>query len=181
MKQSKDLSESQLVITVPSPYGIKIAHKVKARTTLGVLTTLIAQSQQNLILVAPFMQIGEGLNKEPLAGALIEALKRGVIVDLASTGAGLDSLDRDKLRSAAKKYIRFFQPVTNFENATRLGVHAKFCVADTIHAYIGSANLTKPGLEEHFEMGVLVHGNFAAQVSILWKYLVEKEFFAEII
>lgn len=180
MKIFKGAAEPQLVITVPSPHNIKVAHDVKARTTLGVLTTLISEAERNLVLAAPFMQIGEGLNKDPLAGALREALKRGVMVDLASTSLGLDSLDRDSLRSFAKRYIRFFQPVTNFENAVKLGVHAKFCVADAKHAYIGSANLTKPGLEEHFEMGVLVHGDIAAQVSTLWDYLVEKEFFIEV-
>ncbi len=69
-------------------------------------------------------------------------------------GTELDSLDRDGLRSIAKSYIRFFQPSANFENSAKLGIHAKFCVVDANHAYIGSANLTKPGLEEHFEMGI---------------------------
>lgn len=180
MKSSKEAPEPQLVITTPTPQNLKIAHEVKARTTLGVLTTLIAQAERDLVLVAPFMQIGEGLSKEPLAGALISALKRGVMVSLASTRAGLDSLDRNMLRRTAKSYIRFFQPVANYDNATKLGMHAKFCVADSKHAYIGSANLTKPGLEEHFEMGVLVHGNVAAQVNTLWQYLIEKEFFIEL-
>src|SRR6266576_7266667 len=104
MKSHREAPEPQLVITAPTPHGIKIAHEVKARTTLGVLTTLIAQAEHNLILVAPFMQIGEGLSREPLAGALISALQRGVIVDLASTRVGLDSLDRDMLRGTAKSY-----------------------------------------------------------------------------
>lgn len=181
MRSYGEQSNPQLVITVPNPEAIKIAHEIKARTTLGVLTTLIAQAKRSLVLVAPFMQIGEGLSKEPLAGSLESALKRGVTVDLASTNAGLDSLDRDKLRSLAKKYIRFFQPVANYENAAKLGMHAKFCVADAKHAYIGSANLTRPGLEEHFEMGVLVQGNIAVQVDALWHYLIEKQFFIEIL
>jgi phosphatidylserine/phosphatidylglycerophosphate/cardiolipin synthase-like enzyme len=127
------------------------------------------------------MQASEGLSKEPLAGALVGALQRGVVVDLASTGSSLDSLDRDRLRNMATKYIRFFQPVANYENAAKLGMHAKFCVADAKRAYIGSANLTKPGLEEHFEMGILVQGVPATQVDALWRYLIEKEFFVEIV
>jgi len=145
-----------------------------------VLTTLIAQAQQALVLAAPFLQEREGLNRDPLDGALIGALKRGVVVDLASTAAGLDLLDRDKLRAAATGYIRFFQPSANYERPDRLGVHAKFCVADARHAYIGSANFTKRGLSEHLEMGVLVHGTIAKQVVALWRYLVEKEFFIEV-
>ncbi len=172
--------EVQIVITMPGSDGMRIAHQIGARTTLGVLTTLIAQAQHSLVLAAPFMQPGEGLNQEPLAGALITALKRGVIVDFASTGLGLDTLDRIKLHTAAKGYIRYFQPAANLEDAAKLGLHAKFCVVDAKRAYIGSANLTKPGLQDHFEMGVLVQGPAAAQVDELWRYLVEKGFFIEV-
>jgi phosphatidylserine/phosphatidylglycerophosphate/cardiolipin synthase-like enzyme len=176
----KSLPDIQLVITAPDPDGSQIAHDVKARTTLGVLTTLIAQAQKTIVLAAPFFQQDEGLSQEPLAGALITALKRGVIVDFASTRAGLDTLDREMLRGIASGYIRFFQPSTNYEDASKLGLHAKFCVADKSRAYIGSANLTKPGLHHHFEMGVLVKGEVARQTSTLWEYLVDKQFFIEV-
>src|SRR5690349_4028838 len=96
----------QIVITVPGTDGMRIAHELGTRTTLGVLTTLIAQAEHTLVLAAPFMQAGEGLNQEPLAGALMTALKRGVIVDFASTGLGLNTLDRNKLHNVAKGYIR---------------------------------------------------------------------------
>jgi phosphatidylserine/phosphatidylglycerophosphate/cardiolipin synthase-like enzyme len=177
----KHVSDTQLVITVPDPDGSQIAHDVKARTTLGVLTTLIAQSQKTLVLAAPFFQQNEGLNQEPLAGALIGALKRGVIVDFASTKAGLDTLDREMLRSLTSSYIRFFQSTINYEDASKLGLHAKFCIADNSLAYIGSANLTKPGLYQHFEMGVLVKGDVAQQTGKLWEYLIDKQFFVEVI
>lgn len=176
----KSASDIQLVITAPDSDNSQIAHDVQARTTLGVLTTLIAQAQKTILLAAPYFQQNEGLNQEPLAGALISALKRGVLVDFASTRAGLDTLDREMLRSVATGYIRFFQPVTNYEDANKLGLHAKFCVADKIRAYIGSANLTKPGLYQHFEMGVLVKGEVAHQTSILWEYLLDKQFFLEV-
>lgn len=180
MKLPLGTSNVQLVITAPEPDGIRIAHEVGARTTLGVLTTLIAQAKHTIVLAAPFMQPREGLSKDPLASALASALKRGVIVDLASTRDSLDTLDRDKLRNIAKKYIRFFQPSANYQDATKLGLHAKFCVVDAQYAYIGSANLTQPGLQQHFEMGVLVRGNIAAQIEELWHYLVEKGFFVEV-
>ncbi len=175
-----DQSDVQIVITVPGSNGLRIAHEVGTRTTLGVLTTLIAQAEHSLVLAAPFMQTGEGLNQEPLAGALLTALSKGVAIDLASTGAGLDTLDKVRLRNAAKRRVRFFQPASNVDDATKLGMHAKFCVADANRAYVGSANLTKPGLQEHFEMGVLVQGSAAAQVDELWRYLVDREFFVEI-
>lgn len=180
MNLQREQPNIQLVISAPASDVARIAHDVGARTTLGVLTTLIAQAESYLVLAAPFMQPDEGLNQEPLQGALVTALKRGVIVDFASTRISLDTLNRDKLRSIAKRYIRFFQPAANYEDANRLGLHAKFCVADAKRAYIGSANLTKPGLQEHFEMGVLVEGDAALQIDALWKYLVDTGFFVEI-
>lgn len=180
MKFPLELSNVQLVITVAEPDGIRIAHEVGARTTLGVLTTLVAQAERSLILAAPFIQAGAALNQEPLASALVSALQRGVTVDIASTRESLDTLDRPRLCSQAKTYIRFFQPVLNYEDATKLGLHAKFCVADAQRAYVGSANLTKPGLQQHFEMGVLVEGGIASQIEKLWRYLIENGFFIEV-
>jgi phosphatidylserine/phosphatidylglycerophosphate/cardiolipin synthase-like enzyme len=180
MKPKSEQPNIQLVISAPVTELGRIAHDVGVRTTLGVLTTLIAQAEDHLVLAAPFMQPGEGLNQEPLMGALAAALKRGVIVDFASTRISLDTLNREKLRKVAKRYIRFFQPAANYDDANKLGLHAKFCVADGQRAYIGSANLTKPGLQEHFEMGVLVQGDAALQVNVLWRYLIDRGFFVEV-
>jgi phosphatidylserine/phosphatidylglycerophosphate/cardiolipin synthase-like enzyme len=180
VKPQREAQNIQLVISAPISDISKIAHDIGVRTTLGVLTTLIAQAEDHLILAAPFMQSDEGLNQEPLMGALIAALQRGVVIDFASTRTSLDTLDRDKLRVVAKRYIRFYQPTANFNDTSKLGLHAKFCVADGKRAYIGSANLTKPGLQEHFEMGVLVQGDTAFQVDVLWRYLVDRGFFVEI-
>jgi phosphatidylserine/phosphatidylglycerophosphate/cardiolipin synthase-like enzyme len=48
------------------------------------LVTLIAQSKKHLIIASPFVQADEALGKEPLDGALREALRRGVGVEIAS-------------------------------------------------------------------------------------------------
>ncbi|MCG9129342.1 hypothetical protein JT359_17275 [Candidatus Poribacteria bacterium] len=57
-----------------------------------------------------------------------------------------------------------------------MGSHAKFCIADETSAYVGSANLTGPGLNENLEMGFLVNGKYAKQVSDFWNFMVEKRF-----
>jgi phosphatidylserine/phosphatidylglycerophosphate/cardiolipin synthase-like enzyme len=62
----------------------------------------------------------------------------------------------------------------------RLGSHAKFCVADGRRAYVGSANLTGPGLSEHLEIGLLVHGKVAKQIEELWLYSVEIGMFVKV-
>jgi phosphatidylserine/phosphatidylglycerophosphate/cardiolipin synthase-like enzyme len=60
--------------------------------------------------------------------------------------------------------LRLCCPAANIADEERLGSHAKFCVADGQIAYIGSTNLTGPGLSEHFEMGLLVQGSVAKQI-----------------
>ena len=47
------------------------------------------------------------------------------------------------------------------------------------HAYVGSANLTMPGLNEHFEIGLLVHGEVARQIWGFWKLLMDRELLVE--
>jgi phosphatidylserine/phosphatidylglycerophosphate/cardiolipin synthase-like enzyme len=54
--------------------------------------------------------------------------------------------------------LTLFRPAANVIDEERLGSHAKFCVADGESAYVGSANLTGPGLAGQLEMGLLVHG-----------------------
>lgn len=61
-----------------------------------------------------------------------------------------------------------------------LGSHAKILIADGQHAYIGSANLTHPGLVGNLEMGVLVHGNIAVQAASFLEYLMDIEFLVQI-
>ena len=58
--------------------------------------------------------------------------------------------------------------------------HAKFCVSDGVAAYIGSANLTGPGLAGHIELGVLVRGPVARQVEELWLLCNQLGLFVEV-
>lgn len=173
-------SNIEFVVTIPEPYGAELAYKGRARTTLGVITQLIAQAQQQLVIAAPFIQPHESLESGPLAEALRAALRRGVNVDLVSTGSSLEALALDDLRREARGRLRLFQPRVNVEDERRLGLHAKFCLADERHAYIGSANLTLPGLSENLEMGLLIHGEVAQQIAEFWRLLLDKEFFIEI-
>jgi phosphatidylserine/phosphatidylglycerophosphate/cardiolipin synthase-like enzyme len=167
----------QLVITVPEPYGAALAHRMKCRMTLGVLTQLLAQAKRYVVIGAPFMQAGYGLSSGTLADALSAALQRGVNVDIVGTGQGLQTLNTEVLRQNAQGHLRLFQPKQNLEDSQRLGSHAKFCVADGTSAYVGSANLTGPGLNRHLEMGLLVQGEVAQQIEDFWIYALEIELF----
>lgn len=171
---------AEFVITVPEPYRAELAYRAHPRLTLGVLTQLIAAAKQSVVIAAPFIQLHGGLASGPLGNALHAALQRGVMIDIVSTGSSLQGLAVSDLRRIASKRLRCFQPRPNVEDERYLGSHAKFCIADRQHAYIGSANLTSPGLTENLEMGVLVHGELALHVAEFWEFLLRTGFFVEI-
>lgn len=166
----------ELVITIPEPFGVELAYNTRTRTTLGVLTQLIAGAHQKIVLAAPFIQPERSLMAGPLAEALQAALLRDVQIDIVSTGQSLQLLRRVDWLNSSHQNVRFFQPKTNIKQEQRLGSHAKFCIADEASAYVGSANLTGPGLSEHLEMGFLVDGKHAKQVADFWHFLVDKGF-----
>jgi phosphatidylserine/phosphatidylglycerophosphate/cardiolipin synthase-like enzyme len=168
------------VITAPEPYGAELAYRMRCRTTLGVLIQLLAHAQQTVIIAAPFFQAGHGISEGPLADALRQALRRGVNVDILSTGQSLEALDRTHLIDGARGRLRLFRPHANVLDAERLGSHAKFCLADGRAAYVGSANLTSPGLYAQFEMGLLVQGSTSRQISHFWAYCIEAGLFVTV-
>lgn len=170
----------ELVITAPEPYGLTLAYTTGCRTTIGVLTMLMAQAQRSVIIAAPFMQEGHGLSDGPLAYALRAALQRGINVNVISTKQGLQTLDALYSQQNMLGKLRLYQHRANVEDEHRLGSHAKFCIADGEQAYVGSANLTGPGLSEHFEMGLLVRGEIAQQIEEFWLYSVEIGLFVPI-
>lgn len=180
MASRQPKTQVEIVVTVPEPFGADLSSRVGVRTTLGVLTELLASAREHVVVAAPFIQGAEGLYAGPLGMALIGALKRGVRVDLVSTGASLAGLDLHTLREIAGTRFRTFQPRENVEDPRVLGSHAKFCLCDTEHAYIGSANLTHRGITGHLEIGALLHGKPAQQISTLVRELLESGYLREI-
>jgi len=170
----------ELVITAPEPYGAVLAHYTRCRMTLGVLVQMVAQAQRHIIIASPFLQPGQGLSGGVLADTLHNALRRGVDVDIVSTGQSLQVLNVVQMRQDARGIIRLFQPQANIAHPQRLGSHAKFCVADGEQGYVGSANFTGPGLSEHFEMGLLVRGDVARQIEDFWMYSIQIGLFVPI-
>ncbi len=162
----RDSRDVELVVTVPDALGGEIAREFSLRTTLGVLTELIASAKQHVVMGAPFIQGAEGLLAEPLATALRSALERGVRIDIVSTGASLEGLALAEFQRVRGARLRTFQPRGNADNARLLGSHAKFCMADGQLAYVGSANFTHRGLGGQLEIGVLLPGPAARQ---LWR------------
>lgn len=169
MARDRDDRQVEVVVTVPEPFAAELTARFGLRTTLGVLTELLASAERHVIVGSPFIQGDEGLQAGPLGTALAAALKRGVRVDLISTGVSLAGLDLGSLKALAGPRLRTYQPRRNVDDPRALGSHAKFCLADGHHGYVGSANLTQKGITGHLEMGVLLHGASAGQV---WRFVL---------
>jgi phosphatidylserine/phosphatidylglycerophosphate/cardiolipin synthase-like enzyme len=171
--------EPELVITGPGEFGPVLAYHTGGRTTIGVLTQLFAEATAEVVLSAPFIQSGFGLMGGPLRTAVGAALARGVNVSIVTTADGLSQLSDAEFKLDAKGRLRLFRPLENLRDERRLGSHAKFCIADARMAYVGSANLTGPGLSGHVELGLLVTGTIAAKIWSFWEYCVEIGLFVE--
>jgi phosphatidylserine/phosphatidylglycerophosphate/cardiolipin synthase-like enzyme len=124
-----------------------------------------------------------------LADAITAALGRQICIDIMTTRSNLELSVFHELARAYRRQIRLFHPAFPFAEISELGSHAKFCISDEEAAYIGSANLTasalggadaaSPHSRQHFEMGVLVRGQVAAQLYQFWAYTVRYGIFVE--
>ena len=168
----------EVVITAPERYAAALALRARVRLTLGALTQLIADSKQYILLSFPYIQENDSVGT-PIYHALRSALKRGVDVDIVSTLVGLRTIAKKGLQKGAKGRLRFYRPRANVQNESRLGSHAKFCVCDGMHAYVGSANLTVPGLSNNIEIGVLLHGEPTHQIESFWELTFEEGLWLE--
>ena len=171
-EQRETFSEVEMVITAPESYAASLALRSRARMTLGALTQMISRASHKVLLTAPYIQEGD-LVGAPLYLALESALEKGIDVDVISTLSGVEVI-RERIGKNSKGRLRYFRPQPNVDDERRIGSHAKVCVCDNLHAYVGSANLTIPGLSENLEMGLLVHGKIARQISEFWALMIDQ-------
>ena len=158
--------EVEFVITVPEDISTEICIKTNARQTVSVLIEIFVKAKTYVVISSPFLQDFAIVNKN-LETAILAAISRGVQLRIISTENSLDDLDLKRFGRGIKVY----QPVDNVEDSKVLGSHAKFCLADGAIVYLGSANITQPGLGKHIEMGVFAGKGLASKVEKLWDYL----------
>lgn len=185
---SDAVSQFDLVITAPAPFAEELAYAVRARSTLGVLIELLAAAERRIIFAAPFVQTEAVLELGVLGSAILAALDRGVYVDILSTH---ENLRLPVVQAYARKHpekVTLYYPAFPMSDCSQLGSHAKFCIQDDQAAYVGSANLTAPGLggsaqktRYHFEMGLLVRGAPATQLAAFWVYALRFGVFAKLV
>jgi phosphatidylserine/phosphatidylglycerophosphate/cardiolipin synthase-like enzyme len=149
--------------STPLPDGLR-------RTTGETLVQLVVQANRTLRLAAPFIdRPGLGFIGDALAAATTRGVSLEIMLPTRSTHAD-DAIDelRETIRSSGTiasfrlSRLRFDAP----------WAHLKVLTADSLAAYIGSANVTGAGIAGHnLELGVLVRGATVAVVeSILDMY-----------
>lgn len=170
----RDQDKPSLVITLPQSIGLDFAYQTRARTTLGVLIQLFSEAKERVIIAAPFISLNKNnLFNNELTGIINSALERGVEIDVLSTGASLNKHEWIIDTRTIRGNFNLYRPSDNINDESKLGSHAKFCIMDGISAYIGSANLTGPGLSSQLEIGLLVQGDVAQQLQEFWDYSIE--------
>lgn len=168
---------TELVITAPEPHAAALTYATRCRSTFGVLVQLFADATHHVVIASPFMQSAAVAGTGALALAVQSALERGIRLDILSTQKNLSDARLRVMVEAHAANVRLFVPWFPGFDASPLGSHAKFCIRDGEAAYIGSANLTGPGLHQHFEMGLLVSGRVAAAMQDFWDFATKHNLF----
>jgi phosphatidylserine/phosphatidylglycerophosphate/cardiolipin synthase-like enzyme len=178
-----DIQNAEVVITAPQPHAAALAYATRSRATLGVLVGLFVDAERSIAIAAPYIQT-DILDGGVLGAAMTAALERKVVVELLTTNANLANPRIRKLFSKFGPLLRLYSPEFPEFEKSELGSHAKFCICDDTAAYVGSANLTKPGLgghvdqsSGHFELGILVRGRAAAAMRNFWDFAVHHKLF----
>jgi len=172
-------SSAELVITAPEPHAAALTYVTRCRSTFGVLVQLFADATHHVVIASPFMQSAAVTGTGALALAVRSSLERGVRLDILSTQKNLADAGLRAMIEPHTANIRLFVPSFPGFNPSELGSHAKFCIRDGEAAYIGSANVTGPGLHQHFEMGLLVSGPVAAAMQDFWDFATKYNLFVQ--
>jgi phosphatidylserine/phosphatidylglycerophosphate/cardiolipin synthase-like enzyme len=168
--------DAQLVITAPAPHAEALAYATRCRSTIGVLVQLVAEAEKHVAISAPYIQ-SELFEAGSFGDAVRSALDRKVAISLLSTRETLARTEIKQLVGGFGSALTAYYPAFPEFEASQLGSHAKFCISDDRGAYVGSANLTTPGLSKHFELGVLVRGTAAKQMRAFWDFAVRYKLF----
>lgn len=150
----------ELVLSIAAPLVLPPgARRATAETLIG----LVASAKKLVRIAAPFMdETGMGHLVEPLAAATTRGVQVELLVSYRSEhqDRALAALISGLERGGAREHLRVFRVAQSAP-----WPHLKVLIADSSAAYIGSANLTGPGMGgRNVELGVLVKG---AQVKVI--------------
>lgn len=173
------IGDSNVILVVTSPFSANPTDALgpSLRSTAGVIADLIHDSERELLIATPYLTAEEEyVGGESLYSAMVAASARGVLVRCFFSAEGAIAFSKSGLQ-AGLRFAEVYVPNKKFVSDGYLGSHAKVVIADGRQAYIGSANLTSPGMHSHLEVGVLVSGKVAEQCRALWTNVLASDFF----
>ena len=145
-------STTELVWSGPSTGMVPIRH------TEQVLTGLIDEAREQLFLVS-FVAYKVRSVLDALKRAQSRGVKIQVLLERSATHGGSVDTDSIKTMRNAVPEIEFLVwKESDTESPYGSRVHAKCAVADSMTAFITSANLTNAAMETNMELGVLLRG-----------------------
>lgn len=141
--------------------------------TKACILQIIESATHELWLASPFMDYRAiAFMKDPLA----RVLRRDATVKIMTASVNNEftlNLLNGLVDVAPLHNLMVWEAPTV---ASILGTHAKAFVSDRRVGYLGSANLTGPGLDEHFELGVRLTGPGVASLAGLLEALAGVSF-----
>ena len=143
-----------------------------SRTYIQAAVRIIHTAKTAIWIVSPFL---ESYGVGHLIDALLAAMRRGVNVTIVAhdieqlSGASakaLEGLRRELIRGKGSL------SVYTVHADGRLLVHPKIVLADSSAVLLGSANVTRSGMERNLEVGVVLGADAAAEVTLRVQKLV---------
>lgn len=153
--------EPSLVWSIPP--GLRLLNPVKNYAEATV--ELIAGARQDVVLVSPFLE-ARGVGR--ILASSVDALDRGVsFMVITHEAEDLSSLASQSLQELQREAIRRRGRLAVVSSATNAGalLHCKIVLIDEEQVLIGSANVTRRGLGENLEAGVVLGTRQAIEVA----------------
>ena len=171
----------KLVISLPpfNEFGFKKNLELSNVSFFSIkdeINRLFENSEKSIYICSPFLQLDGIRCFLPL---LCNKAKKGVEIKIISRQIAEN--DFQSRYGEIKEINNFFKKnnstvqIKNYhyhsKNYVKSSTHAKFIVCDDKMAYVGSGELRKNSFEKNFELGVIVKGEKAKQLGIIFNKL----------
>ena len=154
----------------------------KFRDLDELIRDLVASATSRLIIVSPYLSpagmsaLKSGIAISATKGAWIRIVTTGLERPEGLNRQAINVLMQGIEGDAIKKRTRL---LTGSEQETLSFLHAKVIVADGARGYLGSANLSRGGLENNFEVGTALTNQQAQALDELVAFFEAENFLVD--
>jgi len=178
--EKKESKYPMLVISLP-PYNLfglesELKHSgVQFSNMKDEIMKIFKNAKKSIYICSPFLQFNGIKNFLPI---LILKAKSGVDIKIISRQIGM--ADHHSRYSEIREIYRKFKnenanvTIRNYHYQSKRidsSTHAKLIVCDHQYAYLGSGELRFQSFEKNFELGIILKGELAHQLGIIFEKL----------